>query len=294
MLAVCIAFLCALLLAALTYLGLLDWALAALSGVVGCCAGLGIGLHQRRKGTRQTPPPAPLPALGLLESTAEELKKALHTISGFSEVLLARPAREDAEWRQPSMLLMETTRQISLFAAQLHDYARFERGALRLHEQQVDAAELVTAALHLCEDRAERADIYIKADLSHSAELACDAVRIRQAITSLILWMVEASPPGSVIDVTLLRTAAGGIAFRAFNQLAANPKGGAADPFEPQLPLAGLTGLALPIARRVTLLHCGGVRVETAQGAGISTCLFLPAQRVAWPEAAANTPPRAA
>ena len=64
--------------------------------------------------------------------------------------------------------------------------------------------------------------------------------------------------------------------------------------FEPQLSLTGLRGFALPIARRVALLHAGDVTAASSPGEGTAARLTLPPQRVAWPDAEANRPARAA
>ena len=280
-------------LAASVYLGLYREAAFFVLGAAVCGLGLSRTGGLNRGTTVDTAGPE-TPGLRLLESVAEELKKALHTISGFSGMIAAWAAREGAEWRDSCDHLVEATRQLALFTSQLHDYARFERGALRLLEQHVDAAELVTAALVACEDRAERADAFIRADLSSSAELRCDAERIRQAITGLVQWVVETSPPGSVIDVCLVQSAARGIEVRLANSSGHPAADNGTDMFELQPPLKGLNSLALPIARRVALLHCGDVRVEAAQGAGTSASLSLPACRVDWPETTRTRPPRAA
>lgn len=260
-------------------------------GAAACALGLSRARRLSR-GVTGDPSRPETPALFLLESVAEELKKALHTIGGYSSLFAAWAAREGAEWRDSCDQLVETTRQLALFTSQLHDYARFERGALRPLDQHVDAAELVTAALVACEDRAERADAFIRADLSISAELRCDADRIRQAITGLVQWMLETSPPGSTIDVCLAQTTTRGIEVRLANSSGHPAATGDRDLLELKLPLKGLNSLALPIARRVALLHCGEVRVDAAQGAGCSASLFLPACRVDWPETTATIPPR--
>jgi nitrogen-specific signal transduction histidine kinase len=54
--------------------------------------------------------------------------------------------------------------------------------------------------------------------------------------------------------------------------------------FEPQLSLTGLRGFALPIARRVALLHAGEVTAVSSPGEGTAARLTLPAARVAWPD----------
>jgi signal transduction histidine kinase len=231
--------------------------------------------------------------LQLMEGVANELKKNLQTINGLSEMISHWSAREGAEWRDTCHHLVETTRKLALFTSQLHDYARLERGALHLLEQQVDAAELVVAGLAACEDKAEHADVFIKADLSGSAELRCDATRIGQAITSLVHWIVETSPSGSSIGISLIRRADKGLEIRISNPAGRAPVAGAATLFEPPVPITGLNSLALPIARRVALLHCGNIKVEAAPGTGTSASLCLPARRVDWPELADTNPPRA-
>lgn len=242
---------------------------------------------------RNPPAGSDRPALHLLESVAEELKSTLHTINGLSETIRQWSAREGAEWRGSCDDLVEATRQLALFTSQLHDYARFERGALRLREQQVDAAELTASALAACGDKVEQADIFITADLSHSAELCCDALRIQQAITSLVVWVAETSPPGSRIDVNLMRRADHGLDIHIRSPAGMAAKAITAALFEPHVPFTGLGGLALPIARRVALLHAGHLKVEATPGAGTSASLSLPAHRVDWQDMAKPIPPRA-
>lgn len=276
--------------------------LAALAGSTALAASIYSGLHREAASfilgaatcgiafvaggrLRRSARPAP-PALRLLESAADEFKSSLHIISGLSETISGWSAREGAEWRESCNHLVDTTRKLALFTAQLHDYARFERGALRLPEQQVDAGELVTAALAACGEIAECADIFITADLSGSAEIRCDALRIRQAIASLLSWVIAGSPRESEIRVGLTRHADHGLEIHIVNPAALAPAADIATLFEPPVPLAGLSSMALPVARRVLLLHCGDTKVEAAPDIGMSAVLSLPADRVDWPETA--------
>jgi signal transduction histidine kinase len=256
-------------------------------GAAAC--GIGLTLASRRN----RPAGLDQPVLQLLEGVADELKKNLHTIMGLSETISHWRAREGAEWRGSCNHLVETTRQLALFTSQLHDYARFERGALRLLEQQVDAAELAAAALTGCEDKAERADIFIEADLSGTAELHCDALRIRHAIISLVHWIIDTSPAGSSIGVTLIPRADLGLDINIANPAGHAPAVDPAALFDPPLPLTGLNSLALPIARRVALLHRGDITVAATPGGGTSVSLHLPANRVDWPEPAEPVTQRA-
>jgi len=219
------------------------------------------------------------PAHRLLEAVAVEIKTSATTLKGFAEVL---PASGDDEARRH---VLDGSRGLLTFASQLHDYVRFERGRLRLKEQQVDAGELVEAALASCRLPAEDAGATIAAAIPAGIELSCDAERIRQTVVSLVMWAVRASTPGGIVDVRLLRLPDRALAIDIVSRSEAT---GAVQPrdrlFEPQLSLTGLRGFALPIARRVALLHAGEVMAASSPGEGTTARLTLPAARVAWPD----------
>lgn len=227
------------------------------------------------------------PAHRLLEAVAVEVKTSAGTIRGFAEVL---PKGADEDQRRH---LLEASRSLFGFASDLHDYVRFERGRLRLKEQQVDAGELVEAALASCRAAAEEAGTTIDAEIPAGIELSCDAERIRQAISSLVMWTARASAPGGLVDVKILRLPDRGLAIDIVSSAEAIGSGQPREKlFEPQLSLTGLKGFALPIARRVALLHAGEVAASSNPGEGTSARLTLPAVRVAWPDQ--HRPARAA
>ena len=219
------------------------------------------------------------PAHRLLEAVAVEIKASATTLKGFAEVL---PPGGDDEARRH---VLDGSRGLLAFACQLHDYIRFERGRLRLKEQQVDAGELVEAALASCRQQADEAGTTIAAAIPAGIELSCDAERIRQTIVSLLMWTVRTSAPGGIVDVRLLRLPDRSLAIDIVGRSEAS---GGVQPgdrlFEPQLTITGLRGFALPIARRVALLHAGEVTAACRPGEGATARLTLPAARVAWPD----------
>jgi signal transduction histidine kinase len=219
------------------------------------------------------------PAHRLLEAVAVEVKTSATTLKGFAEVL--PPGTDDAARRH----VLDSSRSLLAFASQLHDYIRFERGRLRLKEQQVDAGELVEAALAFCRAPAEESGTTIHAAIAAGVEVSCDAERLRQALASLVMWAVRSSTPGGIVDVKLLRLPDRGLAIDIVSRTEATGGVQARDRlFEPQLSLTGLRGFALPIARRVALLHAGEVTAASNPGEGTTARLTLPAARVAWPD----------
>ena len=235
-------------------------------------------------------------SLQLLEAVASEVMAAAGTIKGFAQVLAPAPALGSGsrDGRDASGFVLANSRDLLAFATGLHDYARFERGRLRLSEQQVDAAELLESALTLCQDEVEASDRIIVARLIEGAELRVDAERIRQAIAGLVRWALAASGSSGILDVTLHKLADGGLAVDIGSRTEAHEPAGQAQLFEPRLEAEGLRGFALPIAKRVALLHGGEVVASSASGRGASARLTLPAGRVTWPDAAENQNARAA
>ena len=226
---------------------------------------------------------------------AAALRDALNTIRGFSELLVRGEGmtHERPEYRNACRFILENSEDLTGFVVNLQDFVRYEQGRLRLVEQQVDAAELLEAALGLCRRTAERADVVIVATLLEGLELRCDQARIRSGVANMVLWAAGAAPAGSTMSVRLLRLPGDALAIAVTSQ-APLPPAGDQGLFEPQLALDGLNGLALPIARRVALLHSGDLTIESDAGAGSTARLILPPHRVIWPEQAETRESRAA
>lgn len=225
----------------------------------------------------------------LIEGIAATLKDTAATIRGFTELLAGADADnrpDDPEVRRACRFLLENAEALSGFATDIHDFARHEQGRLRLLEQQVDAAELIAAALGSCGAQAEEADVVVTAVLLEGVELRCDAGRIRHAIASLAAWEMAAAAPGALIEVRLHRLRDGGAAI-SFTLRSPTPERRPGDwPFEPQPRRDGLSAFALPVARRVALLHSGDVTFEPNSHGGLTARLTLPPHRVIWPAAA--------
>ena len=267
---------------------------AALLGALLACCAAAMGLAAWR--LKQAPVDAAEHQLHLLESVATALKDPTHTISGFAEILGTGRGKdpESAEFRNACRFIREASEDLSRFAASLNDYVRHEQGRASLAEQQVDAAELVTAALGPCRGLAERADVVILATLLDGVEISCDPQRLRGAIAHLVLWAAAASPARTVIAVTLVRLQDESLALSVSTPAHLLPEGDEARSFEPRIGLDGLNGLALPIAMRVALLHSGSMTIDSDPITGCTVRLVLPRERVIWPDRAGTRASRAA
>lgn len=244
----------------------------------------------RQQAMTNLPAPGPAPGgpdwsgLRLLETVASEILEPAQQFQSFSQTLASGAiTRDEASWREASRHVIASSQSLMAFASDLHDYARFERGRLRLAEQQVDAAEFVETALSVCQAEADAKERVIVARLLEGAELRCDPGRLGPAIAALTLWAMHASPAEDIVDVALARQADGGLTLDIGSTPAGlAPDSGTAQLFEPFLAGQGLASLRLPVARRVALLHGGDILMMQDHARSLKLRLVLPAQRVAW------------
>jgi signal transduction histidine kinase len=273
---------------AVTGLGLLSGASAA-----------GLAAWRIQRHVEAAPEPQPVAdsaELRLLENVAGVLRDGLIPISGFSELLAhgAPQERRGPQAMNASRFILDNSEDLTRFVSNLQDFVRHEQGRISLVEQQVDAAELIEAALGICRGAAERADVVLVARLLDGLELRCDAGRIRQAIANMVLWAAGTAPAGSVVGVRLFECDGKSVAISVTSMAERAQESVASGSFNPHLPLEGLRGFALPVARRVALLHGGDLTIDSGPGAGITACLMLPPHRVIWPERAEASASRAA
>jgi len=259
-------------------------------GLLTGAATAGVAAFRLNRRAETPQPDAGDAELRLLETVASALRDGLITIQGFSELL----ARGGAQAPGASRFILDNSEDLTRFVANLQDFVRYEQGRLQLVEQQVDAAELIEAALGICRGAAERADVVLVARLLDGLELRCDAARMRQAIANMVLWAAATAATGSVVAVRLLDRGGKSLSISVTSAAEIPRNGAAAGPFDPHQPLEGLGGFALPVARRVALLHAGDLTIDSGPGAGTTVCLMLPPHRVVWPAQAEARASRAA
>jgi PAS domain S-box-containing protein len=113
-----------------------------------------------------------------MEDVTQEIRSPLNTVLGFAEILNSSAIRDltEAERRTYNQLLLDSSRSLTAFIADVSDMVRLNRETLHLMEQEVDAAELAEIAMKFCSDAAESADVTILVNVFDGVELRCDAV----------------------------------------------------------------------------------------------------------------------
>jgi signal transduction histidine kinase len=220
---------------------------------------------------------------------SHDLRSPLNSILGFSDLLL-RGLEGAITDNQRSILsaVNATGMQLLRLLTEILDTAKVESGKMEVHRASAPLTELVTPAVQEARrgrpaSTGDRIQVEMQPGM---APIHVDALRMTQALTHLINYAVDASPPvadrpgaGDEGPITL-RVHDGEVGDTRTFVFEVEHDGGhlrAADPrlFEGFRKVPGAQGLhlALPLARRLVELHGGSMDVLTAGRGGIRVLL---------------------
>lgn len=210
----------------------------------------------------------------LFADVAHELRTPLSVIRGNTEGMLDGVyPRDDAH--------LETVLDATALMARLLDDLRTlsltDTGALRLHRERTDVAELLAEVRYGFAPRADAAGVAFRIEQQAVPSLDVDPVRIRQVLDNLLDNALRHTPRGGTIRVEV-RPEGNAVLFR----VADTGKGIAAE----ALPYvfdrfwksadSGGSGLGLAIARGLIEAHGGQIRADSIPGKGTVLSFTLP------------------
>jgi signal transduction histidine kinase len=187
-----------------------------------------------------------------------------------------------------SRSIAESSRQLQRIINDIIDANRIESTAFKLHEQEVDAAELAQVALRNCRQLAASGNVVLTGDYqSVRAEIRGDLARLKQILENLISNAVKFTPALGTVHLLLREEPDGGIAFIVRDTGIGIQEKDLERIFEPFVQVDvgmsrkfGGTGLGLPIARKLALAHGGTLALESAPAVGTTAIFRLPPDRV--------------
>jgi len=233
---------------------------------------------------------------------SHELRTPLNAVLGFTQILLADSALEDAAGaraaatrRQHLQHIEHAGRHLLDLINDVLDLARIEGGELALASEAVPLADLVRGTLPLVATQARAAEVRVHAGALDLA-VQGDATRLRQVLLNLLTNGIKYNRAGGEVAVDAVaagalvhlrvRDSGRGIApaqlaslFQPFNRLGA----------ERDAATEG-TGIGLAIVRSLVERMGGHVQVSSQPGAGSVFEVVLPAAAApALPVAAASS-----
>jgi signal transduction histidine kinase len=215
----------------------------------------------------------------LMADVAHELRTPLAVMQGKLEGVLDGVYTPDAVQIQQ---LLEETHVLSRLVEDLRTLALSESGALKLHKQPIDVAELARDAAESfgvdAAVRGVRLDVNAGDDL---APLDADPVRIREVITNLLSNALRHTPAGGSVVITVTPDSNDALVVSVRDSgpgMAADEIAHAFDRFYKGSESRG-SGLGLTIAKNLVAAHGGTIHARSEIGQGTTVTFALPRER---------------
>ena len=214
---------------------------------------------------------------------SHELRTPLTQIRMFAETLLLDRVRSDEERRRGLQVIDDEARRLGHLVENVLQFARGERGALRLDLRSRDLRPLIRETLEGFEPMARRAGAAVESRLAGNLTARLDGDALRQVLLNLLDNAVKYGPEGQRIRVEAERLD-GVCRIRVEDQGPGVPAGERERIWEPfrrlrrdeAAAVAG-TGIGLSVVRELTLLQGGRCWVEEGKDGGARFVVELPA-----------------
>ena len=219
-------------------------------------------LQMHREGTR-----------GLTQLTGEiahELKNPLASVKGLAALIDKDLAPREHE--RMTVLRREVDRMQEI----LDSFLNFSRPVVPLDLTRLELRSLSESVVALHEGLSHQRGVPIRLNAPHQVEVKADARKVKQVVINLVQNALEASASGSVIEISVSKTADGG-------RIDVSDRGAGLDAAELERVFdAGVThkergsGLGLTVARMLARQHGGDVKLLARPGGGTVAALALP------------------
>ena len=225
-----------------------------------------------------------------LANMSHELRTPLNAIIGFSQIIkdgLMGPGKPIyADYAHDIFHAGEHLLQI---INNLLDISKIEAGKTELREELVDPAAIVHDSIAAIRVQATDKHLELATDIPPNTPLIrADTVRLRQILINLVSNAVKFTEAGHV-KVSITFDAASGFSFAVADTgigMAPEEIETALEPFGQvdnaiSKKYAG-TGLGLPLAKTLAMLHGGRLEIASVKGTGTTIAVRLPPERIVW------------
>ena len=223
-----------------------------------------------------------------LAAMSHELRTPLNAVLGFSEMIRDRyyGPLGDVRYSEYAGDIFASGSYLLDLINDILDIAKIEAGKLVISPEPTDLRDLISAALRLVGERAERARISLETEVSDRIPiLLADPRAIKQVLFNLLANAIKFTEPGgrvtvgatydvdrSFVDLTVSDTGCGippdkvSLVFRPFER--------ADNSFDASAEKG--TGLGLPLAKGLVELHGGEITLNSTLDVGTTVTMRLP------------------
>lgn len=224
-----------------------------------------------------------------LANMSHELRTPLNAIIGFSEALereLFGPVG-NPRYREYATDIHDSGVHLLNLINDILDLSKIEAGHFTLHEDETDLDGIVASACRIVRHRAQQASISIETHLPKPAiSLVADERALKQILINLVSNAVKFSNDCGTVSVDC-KVGPQGLSIAVIDQGIGIAEDDIPKALSPFTQLDGTlsrthegTGLGLPLAKHMTELHGGTLRIESKPGEGTTVFVELPASRL--------------
>lgn len=210
----------------------------------------------------------------LFADVAHELRTPLSIVRGNAEGMLDGVyARDDAHLET----ILDATTVMARLLDDLRTLSQTDTGALRLHKQTTDVAELLDDIRYAFAPRAAEAGVAFVLEAEPLPALDVDPVRVRQTLENLLDNALRHTPRGGTIRIEARQEGSAAL-FRVADTGSGIPAEALPHVFDRFWKSAdsGGSGLGLAIARGLIEAHGGKIRADSVVGRGTVVSFTLP------------------
>jgi signal transduction histidine kinase len=225
-----------------------------------------------------------------LANMSHELRTPLNAIIGFAEVIhnQFKGPVGNPQYVEFARSIHESGRHLVGIINDILDLSKVEAGKVDLDEEPTSVMALVDQAVMLMRHPIEKAQLTLDVAIeTNLPEVLVDVRKIDQVLLNLISNAVKFTPAGGRIRIEGRRGADGGIVLRVADTgigIAEDELNDVLKPFvqsrEAERRRVQGTGLGLPLAEQLVLLHGGTMLLSSVRGAGTTVTVNLPSSRV--------------
>lgn len=223
-----------------------------------------------------------------LAHMSHELRTPLNAVIGFSEAIkVAMFGPLDSRYREYGSHIFASGSHLLQLVNDVLDVSKLEAGRFELQESELDIETVVRSARRLVAGQAEKAGVRLAINIPPGVPfIVGDARRLQQAVLNLISNAVKFTPRGGQVSVSVSENELG-LAIKVADTGIGIPRDQIATALQPfrQVKRPGRkapagTGLGLPIARDLIVLHGGTLTIASEVNIGTTVTIQLPATRI--------------
>ncbi|WP_323797215.1 ATP-binding protein [Nisaea sp.] len=237
-----------------------------------------------------------------LANMSHELRTPLNAIIGFSEILTDQlfGKMQNDRYLEYAKDINDTGQHLLTVLNDLLDISRIEAGFLTLDENVIDVQRMMRSCVRMLNEKISAAALTLSLNLPEDLPaLLGDETRLRQVVINLLTNAVKFTPAGGKISASVSIVDDGGLEITVEDTgvgISEQDLERVMEPFQQaEQDLSrryGGVGLGLSLARNLTEMHDGTIKLESEPGVGTLVRVHLPADRVrAYPAQDAENAP---